>query len=146
MIHLSTLTKTVKRPKKRLGQGLGSGKGKTGGRGSKGQQARGNTPVTQGDAGAAYLRRLPLFRGRSRNKAFRPKAVIVTLQQLSTLEKNTVVTIAELKKQKLIPNSMGASEKVKILGTGDISVALVVQVPCSGSAKEKIEKAGGKVE
>lgn len=146
MISLNSLQKTTTHGKKRLGQGLGSGKGKTGGKGTKGQKSRGKTPPNLGDKGAAFLRRMPLYRGKFRNKPVSAKPEIVNLSSLNILPKGTVVTVDTLITHKLVVKAQVEKYGVKILGDGDLTVPLTVHVPCSGQAKEKIEKAGGTIQ
>ena len=145
MINLSHLPKIIKRPKKRLGQGIGSGKGKTAGRGTKGQKARGTIKVQIAQAGAYLIRRLPLYRGKHRNKPKKVKAYPVNVKYLANFPKGTVIDKERLIQSHIISGSM-RDYPVKILGDGDLSVALIVKLPCSKGAAKKIEKAGGKVE
>lgn len=137
------LLKTNIRSKKRLGRGLGSGKGKTSGRGSKGQKARGTMPV--GFTGALPLyKKLPLKRGLGNTKiSIKPK--ILNLSQLNIFPAKSVVNLDELLKIKLI-NKDESKQGVKILGTGNLEKVLIVKLPVSKSALLKIEKKGGKVE
>jgi large subunit ribosomal protein L15 len=141
-MNLSELPTLVARNKKRLGRGHGSGRGKTAGRGTKGQKARGTVPQDFEGGQLSITKRLPLMRGKGRNKSRHVAETILTLGKLSKLPKGTVVTVESLKKNDLIDSDVHA---VKILGDGEISVALTVQVACSKSAKAAIEKAGGTV-
>ncbi|KKS76393.1 MAG: 50S ribosomal protein L15, partial [Candidatus Gottesmanbacteria bacterium GW2011_GWC2_42_8] len=90
MIDLKNLPKQTDRRGKRLGRGHGSGRGKTAGRGTKGQKARGNIPVRIKEGGISFVKRLPLFRGRGRNKSISTKPFIINLKDLPDLAKNTV--------------------------------------------------------
>lgn len=146
MIKLHNLPKTAKRGKKRLGQGHGSGKGKTGGRGTKGQNARERVSLTFSAGSMAIVKRLPLIRGKYRNKPVGNKKVIINLKQLNNLAAKSIVDIALLVKSKFL-NQMDADLfGVKILGDGELTIPLTVRVHCSKNAIKKIEKAGGKVE
>ncbi len=144
-MDLSTLPKIVKRSAKRLGQGHGSGKVKTSGRGTKGQKARGKIPLLFAGSSlqASWLKRLPLLRGKGKNKSLnKNKPVIINVKLLNALKPKAEVTLDTLKKAGLV----GYDEnKVKILGDGELTVALTVKLPCSAGAKAKIEKAGGTV-
>lgn len=142
-MKLSNLPKLVRRPKKRLGRGHGSGKVKTSGRGTKGQKARGSMPQGFEGGQSPLFKRLPYLRGKGRNQSSKPKAFPLSLMKLETLPKATVVTLETLKKYRMMGEDVS---RVKILGGGTLSVKLTVQVPCSNSAREAIVKAGGSVE
>lgn len=144
-MKLSTLPKIVARSKKRLGRGHGSGRVKTSGRGTKGQKARENIKLTFAGSSlqASWLKRLPLMRGKGKNKSFGKKPVIVNVKYLNGLKANTEVTLETLQKAGIIDQSV---TKVKILGDGELSVPLTIKLPTSKGAVKKIEKAGGKVE
>lgn len=141
-MNLAQLPKLVSRNKKRLGRGHGSGRGKTAGRGTKGQKARGSIPQDFEGGQLALTKRLPLLRGKGRNKSRSIRTVTLTLTQLSKLPAKTEITVAFLKKQKIVREEVS---DVKVLGDGAISVALTVRVPTSKSAQKAIEKAGGNV-
>lgn len=140
MIH--TLKTTVDRSKKRLGRGHGSGRGKTAGRGTKGQKARGTIPPHFEGGQLSVMKRLPYLRGKQRNKSQNEKPVTVTTGSLSVFPAKSDVTVASLKKAGLIATR---ATLVKILTGGTLNVALTVSVPCSASARKAIEKAGGNV-
>lgn len=92
-----------------------------------------------------FLRRLPLYRGKMRNKPFRNSALVLNLSALSKIPKNTVVTIDTLVAYHLVDEATARRDGVKLLGDGAIENALTIQIPCSASAKTKIEAAGGQV-
>lgn len=140
MIH--TLPGVVANSKKRLGRGHGSGRGKTAGRGTKGQKARGTVPPHFEGGQLSVMKRLPFLRGKQRNKSQQTKPKTLTVGALSVLPAGSKVTVEFLKKQGLVESRIS---DVKILGGGDISVALNVSVACSASARKLIEKAGGTV-
>lgn len=145
MTNLTNLPNIVTRSKKRLGRGHGSGKVKTSGRGTKGQKARENIKLTFAGSSlqASWLKRLPLVRGKGKNKSFGKKPVIVNVKYLNSLKPKTEVTLKTLQDAGIV----GQMEtKVKILGDGTLSVPLIVKLPTSKGALKKIEKAGGKVE
>ena len=134
----------AKKAKKRLGRGLGSGLGKTGGKGTKGQNARAGGGVRMGFEGGQMplSRRLPK-KGFS-NHPFRVRYEVINVEALDVLEAGTVVTPELLEETRLCKN---ARKGVKILGAGEITKALTVKAHhISESAKAKIEAAGGKVE
>ena len=146
MTSLNTTT-IVKIKKMRVGRGIGSGKGKTSGRGVKGQKSRSGVAIKSFEGGQMPLyRRLPKrgFNPIKKNKI--AKINIKNLQEL--IEKNKIkfdekINLENLKKKKFINNSY---KKLKILGNGDIKVKIDIEADfSSNSAKTKIEKAGGKL-
>lgn len=145
-MELHTLPKTVSKRTRRLGRGSGSGRGKTAGRGTKGQKARDSIKVGFEGGQLPLIKRLPLYRGRGRNKVKHKKPFVVNLKFLAGLPKNTVVTMETLVKYKLVKASDVAQTGVKILGGGEVTQALTISLPISKSAAVKIEKAGGKIE
>ena len=140
-------TSQVKIKKIRVGRGIGSGKGKTSGRGVKGQKSRSGVAIKSFEGGQMPLyRRLPK---RGFNQIKKDKIAVLNLdkiQKLITSKKidlNTSIDIKSLKKAKIIRNSVN---KIKILGSGDINAKINLNVDfISKSAKEKLEKAGGKL-
>lgn len=146
MTNLHNLPSITKSKKKRVGRGLSSGKGKTSGRGTKGQKARGKIPKLSGPGSLAFMKRLPLFRGKYRNKPSSKKPVVVNVKYLNLLPKNSKVDLNLLIKHHVVDEDEGKKFGVKILGNGDIQVPLIIKLPCSKRAAKKIEAAGGKVE
>lgn len=144
-MSLHTLPSVVDKRKKRLGRGASSGRGKTSGRGTKGQKARNN--VMRGFEGGQLklIKRLPLLRGHSRNKAIKTKPVVIDIAKLTKMPKGTVVTIESLHEYKLVNKQKAKVQGVKILGNTSMEHALTVEVPVSLQAKKRIEEAGGKV-
>ena len=141
-------TKKVKIKKIRPGRGIGSGKGKTSGRGHKGQKSRSGVAIKSFEGGQMPLyRRLPK-RGFNRHSSI--KLVEINLSNIETLIKKKKINSEQeisldfLKKTKLVNKN---SNKLKILGTGDLSQKMTFKVnSISKSAKEKIEKVGGSVQ
>ena len=144
---IDKLSKTTTRSKKRVGRGYGSGKGgHNSGRGSKGQKARSKvklyfegTPMRK-----SLIRRMPMLRGKLKNKSYQNKPIILNLKHLNLLPKGITVDQKALVKHKLLPKEVG-NHKIKILGDGDLKHALKVALPVSKSAAKKIVKAGGKL-
>lgn len=145
-MELNELLKTTKTGKKRLGQGHGSGRVKTAGRGQKGQKARGKIALSFEGGALPLIKRLPFMRGKGRNKSVKQDPITLSMDVLNTLSKGTVVTIESLIKNKLVKEDLAKIKGVKILGNGELKVELIVKLPVSKTAKNKIEKAGGKVE
>ena len=128
---------------KRLGRGVGSGLGKTSGRGHKGAKARSGGGKRPGFEGGQMplTRRLPK---RGFTNIYRKEYDIVNVSALNALEEGTVVT-PELLREKGLIGSL--QDGVKILGGGELTTKLTVAVDkVTASAKEKIEAVGGKVE
>lgn len=140
MIH--SLPTTVETSHKRLGRGHGSGRGKTSGRGTKGQKARGSIPPHFEGGQLSVMKRLPFLRGKTRNKSMNIKPVTVSTDRLSRLPAGSKITLEFLKKQDIVAER---TRDVKVLAGGELNVALSVAVPCSAGAKSIIEKAGGSV-
>lgn len=144
-MNLASLPKITTRSKKRLGKGPGSGRGKTAGRGTKGQKARGKIPSYFEGGALPLIKRLPFRRGRGRNKVFKKRPIAVNVKVLNILPKNTTVDLATLSKHIIVTADDARLYGVKILGEGSLTIPLTVNLPCSKGAKRKIEKAGGKV-
>ena len=133
------------RETKRLGRGIGSGLGKTSGKGHKGQWARSGGGVRPGFEGGQMplIRRVPK---RGFNNHFSKVYSIVNLSVLEGFEANSVVDMEVLNEKGLIKVIKG-SIGLKVLGNGALTKALTVKAASfSASAKEAIEKAGGTVE
>lgn len=144
-MNLNNLKKIKTKSKKRLGQGHGSGRGKTAGRGTKGQNARGKTPLFFEGGAVPLIKRLPFRRGKGRNKVFKEKPVIVNVKALNLLPKGAIVDLKTLIDKKLVDSSDAQKYGVKILGDGELNIALTVKLPTSKGAAEKVKKAGGEI-
>ncbi len=128
---------------KRVGRGHGSGNGKTAGKGHKGQNARSGGGVRPGFEGGQMpmTRRIPK---RGFNNIFAAKYSTVNVSDLDKFVDGTVVDAELLKASGLVKKT---NNGVKILGNGELTKNLTVRAAAfSASAKEKIEKAGGKAE
>jgi large subunit ribosomal protein L15 len=145
-MNLNNLAKTVQRGKKRLGQGHGSGRVKTSGRGTKGQNARSSRALSFEGGALPLIKRLPFRRGKGRNKVFKKKPMVVNVAALSIFKKDAVVDLDSLIKNRIVEEKDAKVYGVKILGDGILNVSLIVKLPVSKGAKIKIEKAGGKIE
>ena len=146
MITLNTTTKVISK-KMRVGRGIGSGKGKTSGRGVKGQKSRSGVAIKSFEGG-----QMPLYR-RLPKRGFNPinkiKIAKINLEKIQTfIDKKTInssdkIDFKLLKKLKIINKN---SQKLKILGTGEIKVKINIEADLiSKSAKEKLEKIGGSI-
>jgi len=137
--------KGMKHPKKRIGRGQGSGNGKTAGRGHKGAKSRSGFKFKRGFEGG----QMPLHRRvpkRGFHNPFRVEYVVVNLDTLgAAFEAGAVVTPDVLRDRGLVSSSH--RKPVKVLGRGEIAIALTVQADkFSGKAAEKIQAAGGTAE
>jgi large subunit ribosomal protein L15 len=142
MMNLSNLRapKKANRNKKRVGRGMGSGHGKTSTRGHKGQGSRSGSSLMRGFEGGQMPlhRRLPK---RGFTNIFRTEYTVLNLDRLAELNEQ------ELTLEKFVAKGLlkRRNELLKILGNGEISVAITVHAhKFSKTAQEKIEKAGGK--
>ena len=147
-MKLNTLNIKIKTLKKRLGRGIGSGKGKTSGRGHKGQKSRSGVAIKSFEGGQMPLyRRLPKRGFRQINKK-NPVARINLKRIQEMLKKkiilpNNKVTLSTLQKSKLIKKNY---KRLKLFGVVDLKEKFDIEVNfITNSAKEKIEKLGGKV-
>jgi large subunit ribosomal protein L15 len=137
------------KPARRIGRGHGSGRGKTAGRGTKGQKARTGGKIHRAFSGGQtrLSKRLPFVRGLGNSNApFRDEYTIVNVADLELFEPGTHVTPDELVKQELMTRAEGRG-LIKVLGNGEVGRVLTVRAhKFSASAREKIEAAGGTVE
>lgn len=147
-MKLHSLPKSTASSLKRVGRGYGSGKGgHTTGRGAKGQNIRSHRPLYFEGAPMrkSLIRRIPMLRGKLRFKSLKTnQTLILNLEQLNSLPKNTEVTVASLIKHRILPKD-ALRYPVKILGNGDLKLALTIALPISKTAAKKVVKAGGKV-
>ncbi|MDD2221197.1 MAG: 50S ribosomal protein L15 [Clostridia bacterium] len=126
----------------RIGRGIGSGSGKTAGRGHKGQNSRSGGGVRPGFEGGQMPlhRRLPK---RGFTNIFKKNIANIDLEALNIFEDGTVINYELLFEQGFVSYK---NDGAKILANGEIAKKLVVQIPTSKQAAEKIAAAGGKVE
>ena len=132
-----------KRPRKRIGRGPGSGRGKTSTRGHKGYKARSGSGAKPGFEGGQMplQRRIPK---RGFTNIFRKEFGIVNVQDLERFDAGATVNRDSLIEVGLVASKF---KQVKVLGNGEITKSLTVSVDkLSESARKKIEAAGGKIE
>ena len=147
MISLNNRIK-INKKKIRVGRGIGSGKGKTSGRGVKGQKSRSGVSIKSFEGGQMPLyRRLPK---RGFNSIGKKNIAILNLDKIQsfidkkTIDTKSVLNSSSLKKLKLINKN---SNKLKILGTGEIKDKINIEADlASKSALEKLEKIGGSIQ
>lgn len=131
--------------KKRLGRGIGSGTGKTSGKGHKGQNARSGGGVRPGFEGG----QMPLFRRipkRGFTNIFKKQYATVNVDVLNQFENGADITLETLAEKGIVRISE-AKDGLRILGNGDLNVSVNVKAQhFTKSAAQKIEAAGGKAE
>jgi len=146
MITLNTTSKVISK-KMRVGRGTGSGKGKTSGRGVKGQKSRSGVAIKSFEGG-----QMPLYR-RLPKRGFNPirkiKIAKINLEKIQTfidkkiISSSEIINVKLLKELKIINKN---SQKLKILGTGEIKIKINIEADLiSKAAKEKLEKIGGSI-
>lgn len=143
-LHAMYASEGATKTRKRVGRGVGSGLGKTSGKGHKGQNARSGGGVRPGFEGG----QLPLFRRLPKrgfsNADFKTVYAVINLSDLNNFEDGAVITPELLKDMGILKNQL---DGVKILGNGILEKKLTVQAHrFSKVAKEQIEKLGGKAE
>ena len=146
MTTLNTISK-VKDKKIRVGRGIGSGKGKTSGRGVKGQKSRSGVAIKSFEGGQMPLyRRLPK---RGFNPIKKDKIAKINVEKIQMLLEKKIINNDEKLDLKILikKNILNKSyKKIKILGSGNITTKLDIEADFSSkSAKDKIEKIGGKL-
>jgi len=148
-MKLNTFNIKAKKPKKRLGRGIGSTKGKTSGRGHKGQKSRSGVAIKSFEGGQMPLyRRLPKrgFKNFSKDKKNIAKINLDRIEKIFKKERDlpkNKINLLTLQKNNFINKKY---KRLKILGSGDIKIKFDVETNyISSSAKDKIEKLGGKI-
>lgn len=142
-MKLHTLTKSVTKRRKRLGQGYGSGKGgHTSSRGQKGQKSRGSVRLSFTGSSWVWFKRLPFIRGKSRFEGLSTRYTL-SLSALNAFPAGTTVDLAALRTRNLIGKSEGTKTLVKIVASGKLTKKLTVHLPASAAAVKAIEQAGG---
>ena len=129
--------------RKRVGRGVGSGKGKTAGRGTKGHNSRSGGGVRPGFEGGQMPlhRRLPK---RGFTNIFKKKIAVINIRDLERFESGSIVDEAALIRAGLVK---GGRDGIKLLGQGEIKIPLTIKVNgVSKNAREKILAAGGNIE
>ena len=147
-MKLNTVIGNKQKKKKRLGRGIGSTKGKTCGRGHKGQKSRSGVAIKSFEGGQMPLyRRLPKrgFKSFKKNKliAIINLSMIHKCFEKKTISPKDIIDLNYLQKINLVNKKY---KKIKLLGSGDIKDPIQVKMDfISASAKQKVEKIGGKV-
>lgn len=145
-MQLNNLVSIKTKSKRRLGQGHGSGRVKTAGRGTKGQNARSSRSMFFEGGALPLIKRLPFRRGKGRNKLFKNKPVVVNIKALNLFPTGAIIDLKALIGKNIVDAKEAALYGVKILGDGEIKNAFTIKLPISKQAETKIIKAGGKIE
>lgn len=148
-MDLSSLPKITNKAKKRMGRGFGSGRGKTAGRGTKGQKARNKVRIWYGGEpmGSSWIKRLSMLPGKGRNKPKSKKPILVKVSALNVFRKGSVVDLKKLQEEGIgkTKKAERRERKVKIVAGGKLKKALKIKASTSKGAKRMIGEAGGEV-
>lgn len=142
MSQLNKLPKIHQKKPKRVGRGWGSGKGKYAGRGNKGQKSREKTKWLFEGGQAKLQKRLPMIRGKGKNKVIQEKPQILNLnllEQNQAVKSKTIIDYSFLSKIGRIEKG----QKAKLLGRGKLTKALIIKIPASKTAIKKVQQCGG---
>lgn len=145
-MQLSNLPKLITKRKKRLGRGWSSGRGKHSTRGVKGQTKRSSIKATF-EGGQLHLgKKLPMLRGKDKNKGLSQKYLIINVDDLDKnvkIKDGTVVDEEMLIKIGMLNSGKASRQRAKLLGRGELNKKIIVKIPASKTAIEKIKKSGG---
>jgi len=136
---LSSLPKIVSEKKKRLGRGLGSGRGSKSGRGTtRHQKAREDIPLGFEGGQAKMIKKFPLLRGKGRNKSKNKKTVILKIEKLNKLDEGQIIS-RKLVLEKGLIDKKNDKNRIKILGKSKLEKKFVIKLPISATAGVKKE-------
>ncbi len=142
MSRLNNLPKFQQKRPKRVGRGWGSGKGKYAGRGNKGQKSREKTKWLFEGGQAKLQKRLPMIRGKGKNKPGKEKPYILNLAALErdkAIKNNSIIDHRFLSKIARIRKG----QQVKLLGQGKLTKTLIIKIPASKKAVKKVQQCHG---
>lgn len=143
---LASLPKIVDKKKKRVGRGAGSGRGAKSSRGTtRHQSARETIKIIYEGGQNAITKKFPLLRGKGKNKSQANKLYPVALAKLSSVAKDSEITLDFLLKEGIIDKKRARSG-VKLVGSASLKHAFIVKLPTSESARKSIEEARGTIE
>ena len=142
-MELSNLPSTIEKKLRRLGQGHGSGRGKTAGRGTKGQKARGKVPPFFEGGALPLTKRMPFLRGRGRNKIIKKHPISVNVSDLTKLTVKTI-DVESLIKAGIVGKD-AQLKGVKLIGNAQVKSKFDLKVSASAGAKKSILAFGGTV-
>jgi len=142
---LSFLPTLVRRAKKRLGRGIGTGKGSKSGRGTtRHQKARSTIPLHFEGGQGRLVKKFPLLRGKGRNYSKKINKYVLYSEQLNVFADGATVDLDALKKAGLLGPEV-KNALIKLIKKGEVTKKLTVALPVTQSVKAMIEKAGGTV-
>lgn len=140
MLNFSNLSKSTNQKSKRIGRGPGSGKGKTAGRGTKGQNARGKIPITHShfEGGQRPLfKRLPYRRGKG-NRKVTPKALVINIEKIKAKTSQTQITLDTLINLGII-KSKDLKRPIKVLGLAKSSGKFIINLKTPKKISPKLK-------
>jgi large subunit ribosomal protein L15 len=142
--YLSSMSKTVDKKKKRLGRGIGSGRGSKSGHGTtRHQNAREKIPLHFEGGQGRMVKKYPLLRGKWKNKSVR-EVIEIRLRQLNVFEDGADVTMSQLVTSGIV-NVKDGKKRVKVILNGKLTKKLNVALPVTEGVKKAIEELGGTV-
>jgi large subunit ribosomal protein L15 len=144
-MQLNSLIKIKTNSKKRVGRGIGSGRGKTSARGYKGQKSRGKVPAAFIGGSLPLYKKLPFVRGWGNTKGNSLKPALISLDDLNKIKAKSTVTITSLVEAGLVDAKSALKRGVKVLAKGELKNALNLEIPVSKKVREIVESLGGKV-
>lgn|SRR3989338_704960 len=142
---LNTMPKITRKGKKRIGRGIGSGRGSKSGRGiTRHQKGRESIPLAFEGGQGRMIKRFPLLRGRAKNRPSSIRPLIVDLDFLNEFKDGSTVDVETLLKKNLVSDE-AKKKGIKVLADGKLDKKLTVKLSVSKGAREAIVKAGGTV-
>lgn len=129
-----------------MGRGKRGKRGAKSGRGTKGALKRGKMRLYFEGGALPLTKRMPMFRGKGKNKPRTPAPVIIHLERLNSFRNDSVVTLTKLSESKIVDKDSAEKRGVKILDRGELKKKLKIKdIPISKSAGEKVKQAGGEI-
>ena len=139
------MPKITRKGKKRIGRGIGSGRGSKSGRGiTRHQKGRESIPLAFEGGQGRMIKRFPLLRGRAKNRPSSIRPLIVDLDFLNEFKDGSTVDVETLLKKNLVSDE-AKKKGIKVLADGKLDKKLTVKLSVSKGAREAIVKAGGTV-
>lgn len=142
---LAQLPSITIKAKKRVGRGLGSGRGAKSGRGTtRHQKAREKIPLHFEGGQGRLVKRFPLLRGKSKNKSVKNEMYTIYTKDLNRFAEGDIVDAKKLQEVGLVDKT-SFYPSVKVILNGKVEKKVTVKLPISQSAKKEVERAGGTV-
>lgn len=145
-MDLSNLSKITESGKKRVGRGKRGARGAKSGRGTKGALKRGKIPLYFEGGALPLTKRIPMLRGKAKNKPLSLKPVVINVDALNEFRSGSVITEERLIDAGLVSEAEAKKKGIKILGRGKLEKKLKIEdLPLSEGAEKKIIEAGGEI-